>query len=151
MKSFLMILFLVSVPLRGFWYSDFNDSAKRDIFTPSSFSPLTGILVLRLCLPVPAPRLGSQAIFSNLRLFWPFSLTRVKNKNQAVSFIRLVMPFFAVFEIFKPTGFLALKTIFQRSVVLWLISSIRFSSFVVKRPPGKGVPLNFSNIPLIWP
>ena len=114
-------------------------------------SPLTGILVTHPCLSVPAPRLGSQAIFSNLRLFWPFSLTRVKNKIEAVSFIRLVMPFFAVLKIFKPTGFLALKTVFQRSVVLWLISSIRFSSFVVKRPPGKGVPLNFSNIPLIWP
>ena len=102
------------------------------------FSPLTGILVRWLCLSVPAPRLGSQAIFSNLRLFGPFSLTRVKNKIEAVSFIRLVMPFFAGLKIFKPTGFLALKSVFQRSVVLWLISSIRFSSFVVKRISEKG-------------
>ena len=98
----------VSVPLRGFWYSDtlLPGLSSGQI---SCFSPLTGILVRRLCLPVPAPRLGSQAIFSNLGLFSPFSLTRVKNKNQPVSFIRFVTPFVAIFEIFKPTGFLTLK------------------------------------------
>ncbi|WP_302145392.1 hypothetical protein, partial [uncultured Megasphaera sp.] len=61
------------------------------------------------CLSVPAPRLGSQAIFSNLGLFSPFSGTRVKNKNQAVPFIRFVTPFVAVLKIFKPTGFLTPK------------------------------------------
>ena len=107
----------VSVPLRGFWYADHHIGEDKSD-APRSLSPLTGILVRRLCLSVPAPRLGSQAIFSNLRLFWPFSLTRVKNKIEAVSFIRLVMPFIAGLKIFKPTGFLALKSVFQRSVVL---------------------------------
>ena len=74
-----------------------------------SFSPLTGILVRWLYPSVPAPWLGSQAIFSNLRLFWPFSGTRVKNKNQAVPSIRFVTPFVAILKIFKPTGFLTLK------------------------------------------
>ena len=124
----------VSVPLRGFWYADANcfkphgGSIYR--FSPltgilvrrrkateniwlfpdrTRFSPLTGILVRRLCLSVPAPRLGSQAIFSNLRLFSSFSGTQVKNKNQAMAIIGLVTPFVAILEIFKPTGFLALK------------------------------------------
>ncbi|WP_419520491.1 hypothetical protein, partial [Megasphaera sp.] len=61
------------------------------------------------CLSVPAPRLGSQAIFSNLRLFSPFSGTRVKNKIQAVPFILFVTPFVAVLKIFKPTEFSAPK------------------------------------------
>ena len=102
-------------------YGDFGTPTLNCFFSKFStfrFSPLTGILVRRLCLPVPAPRLGSQAIFSNLRLFSPFGLTRVKNKNQAMAIIGLVMPFIAVLKIFKPTGFLTLKTIFQRSVVL---------------------------------
>ena len=37
---------LVSVPLRGFWYSDENEIVSNDFIL--SFSPLTGILVLRL-------------------------------------------------------------------------------------------------------
>ena len=93
------------------------------------FSPLTGILVMRLCLSVPAPWLGSQAIFSNLRLFSPFSGTRVKNKNQAMAIIGLVMPFFAGLKIFKPRRFLTLKSVFQRSILPWLISSILFFGF----------------------
>ena len=102
-------------------YGDFGTPTYDALFwnwSNKCFSPLTGILVRRLCIPVPAPRLGSQAIFSNLRLFSPFGLTRVKNKNQAMAIIGLVMPFIAVLKIFKPTGFLALKTVFQRSVVL---------------------------------
>ena len=73
------------------------------------FSPLTGNWVIRLCLPVPALGAGPQTIFSNLGLFSPFSGTRVQNQNRTVSFFPLVTPFLALFEIFKPTGFLTLK------------------------------------------
>ena len=74
-----------------------------------SFSPLTGKWVIRLCPSVPALGAGPQAIFSNLGLFLPFSGTRVQNQNRTVSFFPLVTPFLALFEIFKPTGFLTLK------------------------------------------
>ena len=74
-----------------------------------SFSPLTGKWVIRLCPSVPALGAGPQAIFSNLGLFSPFSGTRVQNQNRTVSFFPLVTPFLALFEIFKPTGFLTLK------------------------------------------
>ena len=94
-------------------YGDFGTPAEEakqlDSISYQGFSPLTGILVRRRCLPVPAPRLGSQAIFSNLGLFSPFRLTRVKNKNQAMAIIGLVMPFFAGLKIFKPRRFLTLK------------------------------------------
>ena len=150
---------LVSVPLRGFWYSDLrplfdfesvfdvsvplrgfgylNSKSTKAVLFQTSFSPFTGIWVLRppypemkwksegsfqspygdfgtttLCLPVSAPSLGPQAIFSNLRLFSPFGVTRVKNKNQAVSFIRLVIPLFTILKIFKPRRFLTLKSVF---------------------------------------
>ncbi len=78
------------------------------------FSPLTGIWVIRHCLSVPALGAGPQAIFSNLRLFSPFSETRVKNKIWAVSFFPLVTPFAAVFEIFKPRRFFLPKSVFFR-------------------------------------
>ena len=74
-----------------------------------SFSPLTGKWVIRLCPSVPALGAGPQAIFSNLGLFLPFSGTRVQNQNRTVSFFPLVTPFLALFEIFKPTGFLTPK------------------------------------------
>ncbi len=94
-------------------YGDFGTATRKNgIFSKARvvcFSPLTGILVLRLCPSVPAPCLGSPAIFSNLRLFSLFSGTRVKNKIWTVSFFPLVTPFAALFEIFKPPGFLSQK------------------------------------------
>ena len=101
------------------------------------FSPLTGIWVIRHCLSVPALGAGPQAIFSNLRLFSPFSETRVKNKIWAVSFFPLVTPFAAVFEIFKPRRFFLPKSVFFRLTYypylylvyfFWLILSIGQSS-----------------------
>ena len=98
-------------------YGDLGNTTRKqvdEIRGISRFSPLTGIRVIRHCLPVPALGVGSQAIFSNLRLFSPFSGTRVKNKNRAVSFFPLVTPFIAVFEIFKPRRFFPSKSFFFR-------------------------------------
>ena len=145
-------------PLTGIWVIRHGTPLLQPITNHGCFSPLTGIWVIRHCLPVPALGAGSQAIFSNLRLFSPFSGTRVKNKNRAVSIFPLVTPFIAVFEIFKPRRFFPPKSVFFRltyypylylvyffwlilsigqSPTIPLISSLRWCPFAaVNRGPG---------------
>ena len=96
-------------PLTGKWVIRQKNNPFYGYRANVSFSPLTGKWVIRLCPSVPALGAGPQAIFSNLGLFLPFSGTRVQNQNRTVSFFPLVTPFLALFEIFKPTGFLTLK------------------------------------------